>query len=109
MSKTFTLSDTSLLRQQCYINGQWVDADDGRTVAVRDKASGEVLGTVPVCGQAETKRAIDAAKAAFPAWSAKSAKERGALLRRFAELMVANTDDLGRLMTAEQGKPLAEA
>ena len=109
MSKTFTLSDPSLLRQQCYINGQWVDADDGRTVAVRDKASGEVLGTVPVCGQAETKRAIDAAKAAFPAWSAKSAKERGALLRRFAELMVANTDDLGRLMTAEQGKPLAEA
>ena len=109
MSQKFTLSDPTLLRQQCYIDGKWVDADDGATVEVKNPATGEVLATVPRCGAAETRRAIAAAKKAFPAWAAKSAKERGKILRRFADLMVANSDDLGRLMTAEQGKPLAEA
>ena len=109
MSQKFTLSDPSLLRQQCFIDGQWVDADDGAKVEVKNPANGEVLATVPRCGVAETRRAIEAAKRAFPAWAAKSAKERGKILRRFAELMVQNGEDLGRLMTAEQGKPLAEA
>jgi len=109
MSQTFTLSDPTLLRQQCYIDGKWVDADDGATVEVKNPASGQVLATVPRCGVAETRRAIAAAKKAFPAWAAKAAKERGKILRRFADLMVANSEDLGRLMTAEQGKPLAEA
>jgi succinate-semialdehyde dehydrogenase/glutarate-semialdehyde dehydrogenase len=106
---SFTLSDPSLLRQQCYIDGRWVDADEGAKVEVHNPANGALLATVPRCGANETRRAIEAAKRAFPAWAAKSAKERGKLLRRLADLMVANTEDLGRLMTAEQGKPLAEA
>jgi succinate-semialdehyde dehydrogenase / glutarate-semialdehyde dehydrogenase len=109
MSNRFTLSDSSLLREQCYIDGRWVDADGGGRAEVHNPATGALLGTVPRCGAAETRRAIEAARAAFPAWATRSAKERGKLLRRLAELMVANTDDLGRLMTAEQGKPLAEA
>ena len=109
MSQSFSLSDPSLLRQQCYLDGRWVDADEGGKIEVKNPANGAVLGTVPRCGAAETRRAIDAARKAFPAWAAKSAKERGKLLRKFADLMVANTEDLGRLMTAEQGKPLAEA
>ncbi len=106
---TLMLNDPSLLRNLCYIDGAWIGADDGSLVAVTDPASGETLAEVPVCGVAETRRAIEAAKRALPAWSSKSAKERGKILRRFAELMVANAEDLGRLMTAEQGKPLAEA
>jgi succinate-semialdehyde dehydrogenase / glutarate-semialdehyde dehydrogenase len=109
MTKTFTLSDPSLLRHQCYIDGQWVDADSKATVEVTNPATGAVLGTVPKCGADETRRAIEAARKALPAWAAKPAKERGKLLRRFADLMTANAEDLGRLMTAEQGKPLAEA
>ncbi|MBS0394529.1 MAG: NAD-dependent succinate-semialdehyde dehydrogenase [Proteobacteria bacterium] len=109
MTTSFTLADSALLKQQCYIDGQWVGADGGATTEVRVKATGAVLGTVPRCGAAETRRAIEAAKRAFPAWAAKSAKERGKILRKLADLMVANTEDLGRLMTAEQGKPLAEA
>ncbi len=106
---TFTLADPALLKQQCFIDGRWVGADDGGSTPVKNKATGETLGTVPRCGAAETRRAIEAAKAAFPAWAARPAKERGKILRRLADLMVANTEDLGRLMTAEQGKPLAEA
>ena len=109
MTTTFTLADPALLKQQCYVDGKWINADDGASTEVRNKATGAVLGTVPRCGAAETRRAIAAAKAAFPAWAAKPAKERGKILRRLADLMVANTEDLGRLMTAEQGKPLAEA
>ncbi|HXQ30373.1 MAG TPA: NAD-dependent succinate-semialdehyde dehydrogenase [Steroidobacteraceae bacterium] len=109
MSNRFALSDSSLLRQQCYVDGRWIDADDGGTVEVHNPATGAVLATVPRCGAAETRRAVQAARAAFPAWAAKSAKERGKLLRRLADLMVANVEDLGRLMTAEQGKPLVEA
>ena len=109
MSHPFTLNDPTLLRQQCYIDGKWVDADDGAKIDVTNPATGAVLGTVPRCGANETRRAIEAAKRAFPAWAAKTPKERGKILRKLADLMVANADDLGRLMTAEQGKPLAEA
>lgn len=103
------LSDSKLFRQQCFINGAWVDADSGETIDVKNPATGEKLGTIPKAGAAETRRAIEAANAAWPAWRAKTAKERSAVLRKWFELMMANQDDLGTLMTAEQGKPLAEA
>ena len=103
------LSDPKLFRQQCYINGNWVDATSGETIDVTNPATGEVLGSIPKMGAAETKQAIDAANAAWPAWRAKTAKERAGILRKWFELMMANQDDLGVLMTAEQGKPLAEA
>ncbi|WP_245559708.1 NAD-dependent succinate-semialdehyde dehydrogenase [Amorphus coralli] len=104
-----TLSDPSLFHTQAYIAGAWADADSGATIEVTDPATGATLGTIPDCGAAETTRAIEAANAAWPAWRAKPAKERAAILRRFFELMMENQDDLARLMTAEQGKPLAEA
>lgn len=103
------LSDPKLFRQQNYIDGAWADADSGETIDVTNPATGEKLGTVPKAGTAETRRAIEAANAAWPAWRAKTAKERAAILRKWFELMMANQDDLGILMTAEQGKPLAEA
>lgn len=103
------LSDSKLFRQQNYINGAWEDADSGETIDVTNPATGEKLGTVPKAGTAETRRAIETANAAWPAWRAKTAKERAAILRKWFELMMANQDDLGVLMTAEQGKPLAEA
>ncbi len=103
------LRDEKLFRQQCYIDGAWVDADGGATIPVKDPASGETLGTVPKMGAEETRRAIEAADRALPAWRAKTAKERAQVLRRWFDLMMANQDDLGALMTAEQGKPLAEA
>ena len=103
------LRDEKLFRQHCYINGEWVGADSGATIPVTNPASGDTLGTVPKMGADETRRAIEAADRAQPAWRAKTAKERAAILRRWYELMMANQDDLGALMTAEQGKPLAEA
>ncbi|MXS18619.1 NADP-dependent succinate-semialdehyde dehydrogenase [Pseudomonas oryzihabitans] len=103
------LQDASLFRQQAYVDGAWIDADSGATVKVDNPATGETLGTIPKLGRAETKRAIDAANRALPAWRALTAKERSAKLRRWYELMIENQDDLGRLMTLEQGKPLAEA
>lgn len=103
------LKDASLFRQQAYVDGAWIDADSGATVQVDNPATGETLGTIPKLGRAETKRAIDAANRALPAWRALTAKERSAKLRRWYELMIENQDDLGRLMTLEQGKPLAEA
>jgi succinate-semialdehyde dehydrogenase / glutarate-semialdehyde dehydrogenase len=106
---TLTLKDPSLLRQQCYINGKWVDADSGKAIDVTNPATGEVLGTVPNLGAAETRRAIEAANAAWPAWRKKTAKERANILRKWFNLMMENQDDLATLMTAEQGKPLAEA
>jgi len=104
-----SLKDPSLLRQQCYVDGAWIDADAGGRIEVTNPATGEVIGTVPQAGAAETRRAIEAAAAAFPAWAAKTAKERAAILRRWNDLMLANVDDLAMLMTAEQGKPLAES
>jgi succinate-semialdehyde dehydrogenase/glutarate-semialdehyde dehydrogenase len=103
------LKDSSLFRQQCYVDGEWVNADSGKTIAVTNPATGQTLGTVPNMGAAETHRAIKAANAAWPAWRAKTAKERAVVLRKWFDLMMANQDDLGKLMTAEQGKPLAEA
>lgn len=103
------LKDSKLFRQQCFIDGQWVDADSAETIDVTNPATGEKLGTVPKAGAAETRRAIEAANAAWPAWRAKTAKERSAILRKWFDLMMANQEDLGILMTAEQGKPLAES
>src|SRR5579859_1949027 len=103
------LSDAKLFRQQCYIDGAWVDADGGGTIPVENPANGERLGTVPKMGAAETRRAIAAADAALPAWRAKTAKERAGILRKWFELMMANQEDLAQLMTAEQGKPLTES
>ena len=104
-----TLNDPSLLKQQCYINGQWLDADCGKTVAIANPATHDVIGHVPEMGAAETQQAIDAANAALPAWRALTAKERSQKLRRWFELLHEHTDDLARIMTLEQGKPLAEA
>ncbi|SFU97477.1 NADP-dependent succinate-semialdehyde dehydrogenase [Pseudoduganella namucuonensis] len=103
------LKDPTLLRQQCYINGEWRDADDGDTITVTNPATGQAIGTVPQMGAAETRRAIEAANVAWPAWRKKTAKERSAILRKWNDLMLENADDLARLMTAEQGKPLTEA
>nr|WP_256873341.1 NAD-dependent succinate-semialdehyde dehydrogenase [Pseudomonas taiwanensis] len=103
------MKDNDLFRQQAFIAGSWCDADDARTVDVTDPASGELLGRVPNMGGAETLRAIEAANAALPAWRARTAKERAQILRRWFELMLQHEDDLARLMTLEQGKPLTEA
>lgn len=105
----FQLKDMSLFRQQCYIDGAWVDADDKSTLAVHNPADGVQIGTVPKMGAAETKRAIEAANVALPAWRAKTAKERSAILRKWFDLMMAAQEDLAILMTVEQGKPLAES
>jgi succinate-semialdehyde dehydrogenase/glutarate-semialdehyde dehydrogenase len=104
-----SLKDPSLFRQQCYINGQWADADSGKTIDVTNPATGEVLGAIPNMGVAETRRAIEAANAAWGPWRKKTAKERANIMRKWFNLMMENQDDLGVLMTAEQGKPLAEA
>ena len=106
---TLNLKDPTLLRQQCYIDGQWLDARAGGSKPVTNPANGAVLGTVPFMGADETRAAIEAAAAAFPVWAARTAKDRATLLRRWHDLMLANADDLATLMTAEQGKPLAEA
>jgi len=98
-----------LLREQCYIAGEWVGADSGKTIDVTNPATGELLGTVPNCGAEETRRAIDAAEAALPAWRAKTAKERAGVLRKWFDLMMANQEELARILTMEQGKSLAEA
>jgi succinate-semialdehyde dehydrogenase/glutarate-semialdehyde dehydrogenase len=105
----FQLKDMSLFRQQCYVDGAWVDADDKATLAVHNPADGQPIGTVPRMGVAETRRAIEAANAAWPAWRAKTAKERAGILRRWFDLLMANQEDLAVLMTVEQGKPLAES
>jgi len=103
------LKDTKLFRQQGYINGEWRDADSRATINVTNPADGSVIGTIPKMGAAETRRGIEAAHAALPAWRAKLAKERANILRKWFELMIANTDDLALIMTTEQGKPLTEA
>jgi succinate-semialdehyde dehydrogenase / glutarate-semialdehyde dehydrogenase len=103
------LKDPTLLRTQAYCNGAWVNADDETTLRVHNPATGEVLGTVPDMGVKETRRAIAAAAAAFPAWAARTAKERAQILRRWYELMTQHKEDLATIMTAEQGKPLAES
>ena len=103
------LNDMTLFRQQALIDGQWRDAPNGDVIAVTNPANGEQLGNVPKMGADETREAIEAANRALPAWRALTAKERANILRRWFDLMMENQDDLARLMTLEQGKPLAEA
>jgi succinate-semialdehyde dehydrogenase/glutarate-semialdehyde dehydrogenase len=103
------LHDPTLLKHLCFLDGAWVEADTGKVLSVVNPATGETLGTVPGMGAAETRRAIEAAETALPAWRARTAKERSAILRRWFDLMMANQEDLAVIMTAEQGKPLAEA
>ncbi|WP_229659072.1 NAD-dependent succinate-semialdehyde dehydrogenase [Luteimonas terricola] len=104
-----SLSDPGLLRTRGLVGGEWIDADADATCEVTNPATGAVLGTIPDMGAGETRRAIDAAHAAFPAWSRRTAKERADVLKRMHRLMLEHQDDLARLMTAEQGKPLAES
>src|SRR6202521_1510536 len=106
---SLSLNDPDLLRQQAYIDGRWCDADNGKSFPVTDPATGELLAQVPDMQATETRRAIEAAKAAWPDWRRKTAKDRAVLLRKWYDLMMANVDDLARIMTAEQGKPLAES
>jgi len=103
------IKDRSLFRQSCYLDGAWCGADDGGTLQVFNPSDGAVLGTVPRMGGMEARRAIAAAAAALPAWSRRTATDRSAILRRWFELIMANQEDLAALMTAEQGKPLAES
>ncbi|MBT8433037.1 MAG: aldehyde dehydrogenase family protein, partial [Gammaproteobacteria bacterium] len=103
------LSDQSLLKTSAYINGEWVDADSGATVPVTNPVNGEVIAEVAKCGTAETRRAIEAAEAAFPEWRARTAKERAACMRKWFNLMMEAQEDLALIMTKEQGKPLAES
>jgi len=103
------LKDPRLFSEACYIDGQWVQAASGQTQNVDNPATGRIIGTVPKLSGAETRQAIEAANRAFPAWSKRTAKERAAVLRRWFDLMMENQDDLARLMTLEQGKPLSES
>jgi succinate-semialdehyde dehydrogenase/glutarate-semialdehyde dehydrogenase len=108
-ANTLGLKRPDLLQPACLIDGEWTGADSGATLAVTDPATGRHIADVPRMGRAETERAIAGAAAALPAWRARTARERAQVLRRWADLMLAHQDDLGRLMTLEQGKPLAEA
>ena len=103
------LKDASLLRMKCYVDGRWIDADGGRTMDVVNPATGRPIGTAPAFGAAETRRAIEAANKAWPAWRAKTAKERAVILRKWNDLMLAHVEDLALILTSEQGKPLAES
>jgi succinate-semialdehyde dehydrogenase/glutarate-semialdehyde dehydrogenase len=103
------LKDPALLRQQCYVDGQWRDADNGATRPVVNPATGQPIGTAPLFGATETRRAIEAADRGWPAWRAKTAKERSAILRKWNDLILAHVDDLALILTSEQGKPLAES
>ena len=109
MVASLELKDPTLFREACYIDGKWLAADSNQTIEVTNPASGEVLGTIPKMGADETRRAIDAANAAYPAWRAKTAKERASILRKWFDLMMENQEDLAKMMTAEQGKPFKES
>jgi len=103
------LQDSSLFRQQCFIDGQWCDADRGETITVTNPANGTAIGTVPKMGSAETRNAIYAAERAQVAWRSITAKQRAVILRRWYELILENQEDLAVLMTSEQGKPISES
>lgn len=103
------LQDPNLLKNQCYIDSVWVNADNDQTISVTDPATGEIITSVPKCGSNETRRAVDAAELAFQDWHKRTAKERSVLLRRWYELMIEHKEDLALIMTREQGKPLTEA
>lgn len=106
---TLALQDPSLLKARCYIDGQWVDADNGATLAVNNPANGALIGTIPNAGAAQTQTAIAAADRAFGPWKDRTAEDRARILRRWFELMLQHQEDLALIMTSEQGKPLAEA
>src|SRR5512141_2729624 len=101
-------NDPKLFREACYVDGARIPSRSGAVIDVDNPATAELLGTVPKLGAAETRQAIDAAARALPAWRKKTAKERAQVLRRWFDLMMANQEDLARLMTLEQGKPLTE-
>ena len=103
------LTDPKLFRQACYVGGTWVSARSGETISVDNPATGEIVGTVPKLGAAETREAIEAAERALPAWRRKTGKERAAVLREWSDLMLQHQDDLARLMTIEQGKVFTES
>src|ERR1700758_1685152 len=106
---TVDLKDMRLFREACYVDGKWVQASGGGTVGVDNPATGEIIGKVPKLSGAETRHAIEAANEAFKSWSARTAKERANVLRKWFDLMMENQEDLARLMTLEQGKPLTES
>src|SRR3546814_526595 len=103
------LADNGLLRRHCYVDGQWISADSGALLDVHNPATGKLIAQVPLAGAAETRRAITAAQGALHSWRRKTAAERARLLLNWHQLMLQNQEDLARLMTLEQGKPLAEA
>jgi succinate-semialdehyde dehydrogenase / glutarate-semialdehyde dehydrogenase len=103
------LKDARLFREACYLNGEWVKAKSGGTIAVDNPATGEIIGSVPKLGAGETREAIEAAEKAFRAWSKKTGKQRAVVLRKWFDLMIENQEDLAKLMTLEQGKPLTES
>ena len=104
-----SLADKNLLKTGAYINGQWVASDQGDTLAVTNPATGEVIANVASCGTAETRRAMEAAQVAQLDWRQRSIKERSVILRKWFNLMMESQEDLAKILTAEQGKPLAEA
>lgn len=106
---TLRLQNPDLFRPRCLVGGEWIDADSGATLTIRNPANGETLGTVPAMGAAETRRAIEAANSAWAGWRALTAGARARILRRWFDLILTNQEDLAVLMTSEQGKPLAEA
>jgi len=103
------LKDPTLFRQAALVGGDWIEADPANSIAVDNPATGEIIGRVPNLGAAETRAAIEAARVAQVEWAGRTAKERSVILRRWYELVMASQDDLGRILTLEQGKPLAEA
>ena len=109
MAAPLELTDPTLLREACYINGKWVGAVSNATIDVTNPASGDLLGTIPKMGADETRSAIEFANDAYPTWRAKTAKERATILRKWFDLMMENQEDLARMMTAEQGKPFKES
>ena len=104
-----TIQNFKLFRDKCYINGEWVEANSKDTILVNNPATLKEIGTVPKCGKEETKKAIDAANAAWPKWKSTSAKERSIILRKWFDLIISNKEELAQIMTIEQGKPINES
>lgn len=103
------LNDQSLFKSQAYVNGQWIDAKSGKTFEVHDPSTGKLIGTMPECDKSDTEAAIKAAADAFPAWAALTGRQRGRMLHKWYQLMVDNSEDIAKLITWENGKPMADA
>ena len=103
------LKNKALFKESCFVGGKWIDSDSGEKIKVDNPANNEIIGEVPKCSTSETTTAIKKAQDAFPNWRDKTAKERSIILQKWARLIEQNVDDLARIMTLEQGKPLAEA